>query len=138
MVYNLDRCTHRYLIEAVSQCLHPKIMIASRYVTFYRSLVNSKKFCVRFLARLNEMDHRTVLGRSLGSLLQQCDLQQSSLPELTASMVKKKCSYMAVPDAEAWRISLLIELLKVRDGQLQLQNLDPTETKNIIDHLCIS
>jgi hypothetical protein len=62
------------------------------------------KFCLRFLARLNEMDHRTVLGRSLGSLLQQCDLQQSSLPELTASMVKKKCSYMAVPDAESWRI----------------------------------
>ena len=31
-VYNLDRCSHRYryLIEPVSQCLHPKVMIASR------------------------------------------------------------------------------------------------------------
>ena len=137
-IFNLDRCTHRYLIESISQCLHPKIMIASRYVSFYRSLVNSKKFCVRFLARLSEMDQRTVLGRTLGSLLSQCDLPQSRLAELTASLVKKKCSYMAVPEAESWRIPLLIELLKVRDGQLHLENLDYTENKNIIDHLCVS
>ena len=138
MVFNLDRCTHRYLIESISQCLHPKIMIASRYVSFYWSLVNSKKLCVRFLARLSEMDHRTVLGRTLGSLLSQCDLPQSRLAELTASLVKKKCSYVAVPETEMWRIPLILELLHIREGQLQLENLDSTEIKNIIDHLCVS
>ena len=54
-----------------------------------------------------------------------------------ASLVKKMCSYMAIPEAEMWRISLLINLLKVRDGHLQLENLDYT----IQDHhrsFCVS
>ena len=68
MVFNLDRCTHRYLIESISNCLHPKVMLASRYVTFYRSLVTWKKFGVRFLARIQERDNRT-----LESLMTECE-----------------------------------------------------------------
>ena len=138
MVFNLDRCTHRYLIEPVSQCLHPKVMIASRYVTFYRSLVKSKKFTVRFLARLSEKDNRTVLGRTLESLLTQCNLPQSRLDELTASLVKKKCSYFRVPEPQLWRIPLLKELLKIRDGQLTLEDFDSQETNDLINHLCVT
>ena len=123
MVFNLDRCTHRYLIEPISNCLHPKVMLASRYVTFYKSLVNSKKFSVRFLARLQERDNRTVLGRTLEFLLTECDLPSSRLDELSAQLVKRKCSYKRVPDTEAWRIPLLAELIKVRDSQLALENL---------------
>ena len=53
-VFNLDRCTHRYLVEHISGCLHPKVMLASRYVTFYKALVSSTKLGVRYLARLNK------------------------------------------------------------------------------------
>ena len=138
MVFNLDRCTHRYLIESVSNCLHPKVMLASRYVTFYRSLVNLKKFSVRFLARLQERDNRTVLGRTLGYLLTECDLPPSRLDELSAALVKKKCCYMSVPDAEVWRVHMLVELIKVRDSQLALENLNSVEINDLIDHLCVS
>ena len=137
-VFNLDRCTHRYLIEPVSECLHPKVMIASRYVTFYRSLVNSKKFSVRFLARLNERDNRTVLGKTLKSLLDQCHLPGSKLEDLTASLVKKKCSYFNAPANELWRLPLLKELLKIRNGQLLLKDFDSKETNDLINHLCVS
>lgn len=138
MVFNLDRCTHRYLIESISNCLHPKVMLSSRYVTFYRSLVTCKKFCVRFLARIQERDNRTVLGRTLESLMTECDLPPSKLNELTAPLVKKKCCYMSVPDAEVWRIPMLVELIKVRDSQLALVNLNSDEINDLIDHLCVS
>ena len=65
---NVDRCTHRYLIETISNSLHPKIMLASRYVTFHKSLITSSKLSVRVLARLVETDQRTVMGRTLDSL----------------------------------------------------------------------
>ena len=50
--------------------------------------------------------------------------------------MKKKCSYMRVPDAEVWRIPMLAELIKVRDSQLALTNLNSVEVKDLIDHLC--
>ena len=55
-VLSLDRRTHRFLIEPLSGHLHLKTKLMSRLVTFYRGLVNSPKFTVRFLARLEERD----------------------------------------------------------------------------------
>ena len=135
-MYNLDRCTHRYLIEPVSQCLHPKVMIASRYVTFHKSLVNSKKFPVRFLARLNEMDYRTVLGRTLNSIADQCGVQ--GLECLSATQVKKKCSYFLVPEAEQWRLPILQELLEIRSGNLLTENLNKNEVDVMIENICVT
>ena len=87
-VFQLDWCTHRYLIEHVSGCLHPKVMLASRYVTFHKSLVNCNKMGVRFLSRLNENDKSTVLGKTLQSILEQCELQESKLDNLSARLVE--------------------------------------------------
>ena len=64
-VFNLNRKTHRYLIEPLFQCLHAKTMIFSRFVTFQKSLLNSSKLNVRFLAKVNVNDQRTLLGRTL-------------------------------------------------------------------------
>ena len=136
MIFNLDRCTHRYLIESVSQCLHPKVMLESRFVTFFRSLVNSNKFNVRFLARLCQDDQRTVMGRTLRSLVRQCST--TGVECLTATLVKRKCCYFSPPESQEWRGPLLRELIKIRDGQLEAQNLDMEETNLMIDHLCLS
>ena len=75
-VFKLDRTTHRYMIEHISGCLHPQVMLSSRLVTFHKSLVTCNKFPVRFLAKLNEKDFRTVLGRNLQGVLDNCDAQQ--------------------------------------------------------------
>ena len=94
LVHGLDRCTHRYLIEHVSNCLPPKVMLASRYVTFYKSLINSSKFHVRFLARINELDQRTLLGKTLQSILEMCQIPGSRPQDLNAHLVKSKCKYL--------------------------------------------
>ena len=46
-VLNVDRTTHRYLIEPLSNTLHPKIMLISRMIGFYKSQLESPKFCIR-------------------------------------------------------------------------------------------
>ena len=101
-------------------------------ITFYQSLVNCTKLGVRFLARLNESDYRTVLGSTLRQMRDDCSLTGLGLGQLTAQLVKKKLVYFKVPDGEQWRIPLLQELLKLRQGHLKIDNL------NIIDHLCTS
>ena len=50
-VFKLDRMTHRSLIEPLSGRHHLKVMLLSRYVKFYRELLKSPKFTIRFLMR---------------------------------------------------------------------------------------
>ena len=45
-VLDLDRCAHRFLIEPLSGTMHPKVMLSSRYVTFFKTLVASSKLGV--------------------------------------------------------------------------------------------
>ena len=67
-----------------------------------------------------------------------CSLTGLGLGQLTAQLVKKKLVYYTVPDGEQGRIPLLQELLKLRQGHLQIDNLNSEEISNIIDHLCTS
>ena len=44
LAFDVDRCTHWYLIESNSDTMHPKVMIFARYLTFWKALVTSSKF----------------------------------------------------------------------------------------------
>ena len=77
------------MIENLLECLHLKTELASRYVSFYRSLLCSKKFPVRFRARLCENDQRTRLGRTLARLAADTGLRTDDLSKLTANFVKQ-------------------------------------------------
>ena len=136
-VYNLDRCTHRYLLEQISGCLHPKVMLASRYVTFVKSLVNSNKFSVRYLARWNERDHRTVLGRTLCRMKAECDVSKA-VGLLTPGAVKRNMKYSHIKEGEQWRINLILELIEVRARKLGIPDFETNEVDEMIKHLCIS
>ena len=135
-IFNLDRRTHRNLIEPVSDCIHLKVMLASRFTTFLRSLVNCSKVNVRFLVRLCQVDQRTVIGKNISSLLKQCGLPDSKLNDLNSTVVKNRCNYFKLPETEEWKVSVIRELIKVRSGQLALENMDNNETNQLIYQLC--
>ena len=67
-IFDLPWTSHRYWIEVVSDCLHPKVMLCSRYVKVYKSLTSSRKSSVKFLSKLKEQDLRTVLGKTLSRM----------------------------------------------------------------------
>ena len=135
-IFNLERTTHRYLIEPLSGCLHPKIMLASRFTSFHKSLVNCSKFCVRYLARLAEQDMRTVMGRTLHHLMQQCTVNQ--LEDLSPVLIKKSLKYIAIPEAEDWRIPLALELKDIRDGKSTLSDFSKSEVEELLAFVCTS
>ena len=113
-ILNIDRTSHRYMIEPLSDKAHLKTLLASRYTTFYRSLVDSKKFPVRYLARISEDDNRTVIGKTLSFLKTTCNVSDLSL--LRPSLVKQYMVYKHVPDCDQWRVYLAKELLEARIG----------------------
>jgi hypothetical protein len=132
--FNVDRCTHRYLIETMSNSLHPKIMLASRYVTFHKSLITSSKLSVRVMARLVETDQRTVMGRTLDSLCSQLNISDINL--LTSTGVKTKLKYFETPSEEEWRSSMVTELIKLRNQSLSLPGFTQDEINAMLVFTC--
>ena len=132
--FNVHRCTHRYLIEVISESMHPKVMLLSRFVTFVNSLRESTKLSVRLLARLAEGDKRTVMGRTLNNLTMMCNL--TNLEHLTSSKVKENVVYQSTPAEEQWRIGVVKELLQLRSNVLTLHGFTSEEVTEILDHIC--
>ena len=124
--------THRYFIESISGSLHPKIMLASRYIGFVNSLLSSPKYCMRVMARTFMDDMRTVVGRTIRLISAEC---RSSFETLTPAMVKKEMSYYRVPDGDEWRVGALSELL---NNTLVIPGFTTEEIDDIKNHLCTS
>ena len=127
--------THRYLIEVVSGCLHPKVMLASRYSAFLHSLLNSPKYDVRILARMCATDNRTVMGRTLSQIGRECGQPGGEPSQLRPAVIKSKMKYVAVPPQEQWRTGFLTELLS---NDLDLPGFDDDERSAMVSYLCES
>ena len=102
-ILNLDRRTHRILIEPLSGHVHLKTMLMSRLVTFHKGFINSPKFTVRFLARLAEKDLRTVLGKTLNYLLDECGCTR--LEDLSPGIIKKNLVYRRASPEKTWQVA---------------------------------
>ena len=137
-VFNIDRRTHRYLIEPLSQHCHLKTMLMCRYIKFYKSLRNSEKLTVRFLARLFERDQRTVLGSTLCYLTKQCGLKLSELDKLSPMGVKNSLTFEKVPSGQEWVCDLASELLGAQSSLLVIPGFDKGEIESLLHLACTS
>ena len=108
-------------------------MILSNFVSFYKSLINNEKLPIRILARLQEYDEMSVLGRCLSKLSTLCNVDRSCL---NAKIVKEKICYQPVPDSEAWRIQFAYELLQYREDNFVIPGFDRDEMKELLDYVC--
>ena len=132
-IFNVPYTTHRYLIEPMSDCPHPKTMLSSRYVKFAQSLVSSSKPSVSYLARLVRNDNRTLMGRTLSKMSRETDVDKASM---TSSIVGKSLKYFPVPGDQMWRIDILKELLCVKRQLLSIDGFNFAQNNNMIDFLC--
>ena len=134
-VFGLPWTTHRYWIEPVSGCQHPKTFLSSRYVKFVSSLSSSNKSSVRYLASLCQGDNRTLLGRTTSRIALECEVEVGSL---NPNEVKLNMKYFPVPEEQHWRVPVLSELLEVRSSNSGIENLTPADVTQFIDIICTS
>ena len=135
-VFSLDRKTHRFLIETLSGCMHLKTMLLSRFVGFHHELVKSPKFCIRFLARLQEKDLRTSMGRTLHYLLKQCKIDDNDLVKLTHRKVKSSVLYTTTNTESAWSINLANELHNIRNKTMGIRGFTEDEIDEMFNFVC--
>ena len=134
-MYRLDRKTHHSLIEPVSESMHLKVMLISRFVAFAHKALNSKKFCVRFVANCSMSDNRTIFGRNVLHIKQLCEDEDFS--SISPKMIKSNCKYWT-DECEPWRTNLVSELLSVRSGDLEVEGFSRTQMIEMLTDACVN
>ena len=126
-------------MEPLSNALHLKTVLLSKFVGFHKALISSKKFPVCFLARLLENDLRSVHGKNLGEIARMCHMGHSpDIEELKPAMVKDKVRYRVIPDDETWRIDMCKELMNLRrNDDIQVVGFTTDELEELLTFLCV-
>ena len=107
ILFNLPRQTHRYIIKSISESIHVKTMLYSRFVSFCDSLCKSFKLSIRLFYNLSLNDYRTVLCTNILNISRECNVERLFLNK---SCVKSVMKYADSAD-HAWRIPLFKKLL---------------------------
>ena len=133
--FKVPYTTHRYLIETISGCLHPKVLLACRYSTFVKSLLSSSKYPVRVMASLCVTDQRSTMGRTMVKIIRECLLDMKDVRNINPSLIKSKMMYFPVPKQEEWRVDFLLELL---NDELEVPDFTENEIRDVVDFICSS
>ena len=131
--YNLPYATHRYILQDLAYHVpHLRTCLLRRFLNFYVSLRDCPKFEVRYLLNLKKSDLRSSFGRNCTFLCR--EFGASNMDAIDRKDITNP--YVTTED-NAWRIPLLNELLRLRDGQAAI-NFTYAELTCMIDYVCTS
>ena len=132
LMFDLPLPTHRYFIEPMTGLPHLRSILISRYLKFINMIRKSGKKEIVELLNLVKSDVRTTTGHNLRSIMIQTG--KSSIEDLTVE--KEDLKYHEVPDAEAWRIDFLKEVVELRYGDLEVSGFSLNELMDIQESIC--
>ena len=134
--FNLPRLSHRYLIEEISEHLHLKVMLSSRFYGFHQSLMKCQKVGVRYLCSLSTNNCRTVHCKNLHSI---CEAVNSTVDSLTQGRIKKEMKFFEAPEDQYWKVAVIKDLMEAEWNNDELiELLEDENPRNIISHLTVS
>ena len=93
-----------------------------------------KKSSVRYLFNLVYNDRRTLKGKSVSRIAEECQVERSGLD----SRHTKELKYFPPPPGELWRIPLLQELLDIRKDRAHVSGVSHEEIEDIINDICVN
>ena len=135
ILFKLPRETHRYFIEPLSESIHVKTMLCSRFISFFDSLCSSSKLCIRVLANVAKNDQRTVLGKNLTNIANDCKVDKNDLSSL---IVKNTMCYSNIQDDDKWKVDILKELIDCKYNNSFIPDFNSHDIDLMINYVCTS
>ena len=132
-MYRLDRRTHRYLLEPISEMEHLKSALMKRFLSFTEKLVNSPKIAVRNIYKILGSDCRSTTGANIRRISLEYDADPVKGPLRSDIKV-----FIPTPEGEEWRSGIIKDLIQIRDGQMSSIGWTDEELQETLTHLCIS
>ena len=130
IMHGLDRKTHKYLIEPVSETKHIMFVIQKNFMNFTKRIAASKKLAIRVLFETVKYDCQSTTGRNLRRLMVQYELD--TIHELGAEATNGK-QYATLPEGESWRVDIVKEIVEINQGLLEVTNFTRNELRDILD-----
>ena len=128
-MHGLDRKTHKYLIEPITETKHIVFHFHKRFVNFVNKIERSKKLALRCLFGSLRSDCQSTVGRNIRYLENEYHL--GDIGEFHPRTAAKK-EYATIPKKEEWRIHIIKELIDVRQGMLMVPGLQYSELEEIL------
>ena len=132
-MYRLDRRSHRYLLEPISEMEHLKCAVVKRFLSFTEKLVNAPKEAVRNIYNVLGSDCRSTTGANKRRISLEYDADPVKRPSHSDIAV-----FMTTPEGEERRSGIVKELIQIRDGQISLIGWTDEEVHETLTYLCVS
>ena len=135
MMCDLPLQTHRYFLEPLAQTRQLKFVLMKRFLSFIHQIETSQKTLPKLLLQTVKSDCRSVTGSNLRNilLLTRKDKIDELVPVDTLEM-----KYVPVLDENKWKIVMLKELIDVKWGETDIENLSNDDIEAIIEDICTS
>ena len=130
-MYRLDRRTHRYLIEPVSEMSHIKSAILKRFIGFTEKLAQSPKAVVRNMYKILGMDCRTTTGANTRQISLEYDADPIKGPSRDDI-----AAFVTTPEGEEWRAGFVKDIIQIRDGAMNSIGWTDEELQEALTFLC--
>ena len=127
--FNLQRKTHRHIIEPISGVKHRKLSLLKRFLKLSNALASSSICPVRTF--FHKLKTGSILRRIM-QLVGKDDINNIHINDINST------EFCPVRNGDEWRIMFIKELLDARSKQVIIDNFDNDEISNILDHVCIS
>ena len=135
LMCDLPLQTHRYFLEPLAQTRQLKFVLLKRFLSFILQIENSQKTLPKLLLQTVKRDCRSVTGSNLRNilLLTRKDTIEELVPDDAFQM-----NYIPVMDENKWRIAMINELIDVKWGKTDIENLSDDDIDAIIEEICTS
>ena len=128
-IFRLDRTTHRYFIEPVSNIPHLKTSLLVRFQKFANTLKNSRKVVVKSLHDILVKDCRSRLGKNKRMI--ELELHKSNCTDLS------DVTFSPVPVHQKWKLSVARDLINAREaGKNNQLCWDKNEIEDTLKYVC--
>ena len=132
-MFDLDRKSHRYLLEPISGMPHIRQALISRFVGFICKLASSKKEVLRSTFDVLKGDCRSTTGANIRNIRLE---SQTGLSEQLSAKCVSELKFHPVPPEEEWRINLVKDLMSMRENGIDVDNMNKDELSTMLEYLC--
>ena len=140
LVWMIPRNCHTYLLDTVLAppgIIFPRVTLLSRFLNFFRGLLDSPSPEVQMLARLGARDIRSNLGTNLIHVREEMGLEPWCYGGKRVTDELREHNRARVPEVDEWRVPLLHKLLAERQACFYL-GYDDLDTYNELTHSLVT
>ena len=134
-MFNIPMKTHRYLIEAISQSPHLKVILMNRFLSFVNKIKQGKKKKLRHILEAIRYDCRSTTGDNLRQIML---ITNKTKIEHLCKQDAFSVEYHPVDNENIWKIGVIHELMNTREGNTSIEGFDAKEIGEMLEFLCVS